>query len=223
MTSIASPCVLSRVIDHLTGRLAQLCLVWAIVTGAGLTALAADQPQSPTGSTPLSLGSALSETYRIQPTDILVIDVINEPKLAGKEFRVSANGELSYPYIGVVKAADRTPAEVQTEIKKLLEEDYLVRAEVLVQVKEFRKRLVSVLGQVIKPGLVEIPAERRLSVNEAITMAGGYTRLARTSDIQLTRVGRSEPIRFTAEELRNPDKAVYVEQGDVIYVPESRI
>lgn len=192
-------------------------LASCLFSTAQTTPVSGDPATASTSSEP-----SLSESYHIQPTDILIIDVVNEPKLAGKEFRVSAKGEVSYPYIGAVKAADRTPTEVQEEIKRLLESDYLVNAQVLVQVKEFRKRLVSVLGQVARPGLVEIPAERKLSVNEAITIAGGFTRLARTSDIQLTRVGRSEPLRFTAEELRNPDKAIYLEQGDVIYVPESR-
>lgn len=218
MKSTASASASRRVIDRALST-AQLCLTLLLgVAGSGARA-------AETGSLAPSPASSaeITETYRIQPTDIVIIDVVNEPKLAGKEFRVSASGEVSYPYIGVVKAAGRTPTEVQAEIKERLEADYLVNAQVLVQVKEFRKRLVSVQGQVVRPGLVEIPAERRLSVNEAIAMAGGFTRIARTSDVQLMRVGRSEPIRFTAEELRNPDKAVYLEPGDVIYIPESRI
>lgn len=166
----------------------------------------------------------LLETYKIQPTDILIIEVVNEPQLGPKEFRVSATGELSYPYIGALKVLDKTPAAVQAELKQLLEADYLVNAQVIVQVKEFRKRLISVLGQVNRPGPVEIPAERKMTVVEAITYAGGLTRLARSSDIQLIRAGRPEPMRFSIEELtKNPDKAVSVEPGDVIYVPESRI
>ncbi len=165
----------------------------------------------------------IGESYKIQPTDILIVEVVNEPTLAAKEFRVSAGGELSYPYIGTVKASERTPTEVQMEIKNLLEADYLVNAQVLVQVKEFRKRNVSVFGQVKNPGLIEIPAERRLTLVEAITQAGGFTRLARTSDIQVTRAGRAEAMRFNADDLRNTEKPIYLEQGDIIFVPESRI
>ena len=221
MRSTVSPFAWLRATESGAAWLPPLLLAVVLLSGSRRSAAQETSAASPGQAR--SQTAAVSETYRIQPTDILIIDVVNEPKLAGKEFRVSANGEVSYPYIGAVKAADRTPIEVQAEIKRLLEADYLVNAQVLVQVKEFRKRLVSVLGQVARPGLVEIPAERRLSVNEAITIAGGFTRLARTSDIQLTRIGRSEPLRFTAEELRNPDKAVYLEQGDVIFVPESRI
>lgn len=165
----------------------------------------------------------LTDAYRIQPTDVIIIDVVNEPQLAAKEFRVGSNGQISYPFVGAVKVAARTTSEVQEEVKRLLESDYLVNAQVLVQVKEFRKQTVIVVGSVNRQGLVEIPAERKWTVFEAISAAGGFTRLARTSDIQLTRLGRNEPMRFSQEELRNPDKAVYVEPGDVIFVPESRI
>lgn len=166
----------------------------------------------------------VGESYRIQPTDILIIEVVNELQLGAKEFRVTASGEIAYPYIGSLKVLDLSPVAVQAKVKELLEADYLVNAQVIVQVKEYRKRLIYVHGQVNRPGPVEIPAERKMTVIEALTTAGGLTRLARSSDIQLTRAGRSEPMRFSMEELtKNPDKAVNVEPGDVIFVPESRI
>jgi len=165
----------------------------------------------------------VSESYRIQATDVLLIEVVNEPQLAGKEFRVSQNGEIAYPYVGPVKAAGRTTMEVQKDIKELLEADYLVSAQVLVQVREFRRQQVSVLGQVNKPGLIDIPPERKMTVIEAITAAGGFHRLARTRDIELRRAGRPEPMKFTLSQLRDPEKGVQVEPGDVIFVPESRI
>ena len=163
------------------------------------------------------------DSYRIQATDIIVVEVVNEPQLAAKDFRVTTSGEISYPYIGAVKAAGRTTSELQVEIKERLEADYLVNAQVMVQVREFRKQQVSVLGQVGRPGLVNIPPERKLTILEAISEAGGPTRLARTSDIQVTRQGREEPLRFSLEELRKTDKLVHVEPGDVIFVPESRL
>lgn len=163
------------------------------------------------------------ESYKLQPTDIVVVDVVNEPQLGAKEYRVTATGEISYPFIGAIKVVDRTTTDVQTELKRLLEADYLVNAQVIVQVKEFRKQLISIIGQVARPGLIEIPAERKMTVLEAIGAAGGTTRLAKTSDIELIRAGRSEPMRLSLEELKNPEKTIYVEAGDVIHVKESRI
>ena len=165
----------------------------------------------------------VSESYKVQPTDILIIEIANEPKLGAKEFRVSAIGEISYPFIGAVKAADRSTVEIQEEVKRLLEADFLVNAQVMVQVRDFRKKLVTVSGSVAKPGLIEIPPERRMTAIEAITAAGGSTRLARQSGIQLFREGKKEPTLYNLDELKNPDKPVYVESGDLIYVPESRI
>jgi polysaccharide export outer membrane protein len=166
----------------------------------------------------------LTESYRIQPTDSLIVEVVNEPKLAAREFRVSSNGEISYPFIGSVRAAGRTTVEVQEEIKRLLETDYLVNAQVIVHVREYRKQQVAVFGQVQRPQLVDIPPERRMTVVEAIAAAGGLTRLARPSHIELTRQGSTERIRLRLEDLSNPEKPqVYVEPGDMVFVPESRI
>lgn len=199
MKCIASPFGWRRAISAM-GRLAGF---WLVVGGTVLAA-------------------PLTDSYRVQATDILVIEVVNEPQLAAKEFRVSSNGEVSYPFIGAIKAAGRTTVEIQEELKRLLEADYLVNAQVMVQVKEFRRQQVSVLGQVVKAGLVDIPPERKMTVIEAITTAGGLTRLARTGNIELRREGLKEPMRFSLEELRNPNKSVHVEPGDVIFVDESR-
>jgi polysaccharide export outer membrane protein len=204
MKSIDSACAWLRGISQRTA--------WGWALGVLLTVQGADAPKM-----------VISDSYRVQPTDVLIIEVVNEPQLAAKEFRVSSNGEVSFPFIGALGAAGRTTVEIQTELKALLEADYLVNAQVLVQVKEFRKQQISVFGQVNRPGLIDIPPERKMTVIEAITSAAGFTRLARTSDIQLTRMGRSEPMRFSVEDLRNPEKTVYVEPGDVIFVPESRI
>ncbi len=130
----------------------------------------------------------VSESYKVQPTDTLIIEIANEPKLSAKEFRVAASGDISYPFIGAVRAADRTTVEIQAEVKRLLETDFLVNAQVLVQVRDFRKKIVSVFGQVNKPGLIEIPPERKMTVIEAIAAAGGLTRLARQSGIQVIHV-----------------------------------
>lgn len=199
MTFIASRSAWRRAIE--SGRI--LLSVWFVLGAANLAA-------------------QVTESYRIQPTDILIIDVVNEPKLAAKEFRVASNGELSYPFIGAVRAAGRTPVEIQDEIKRLLETDYLVNAQVIVHVRDYRKRQVSVFGEVNRPGLIDIPPERRMTVIEAIAQAGGTTRMARPSHIELSRAGVAEKMRLRLRDLQDPEQPpVFVEPDDVIYVPQS--
>ena len=45
-------------------------------------------------------------------------------------------------------------------------------------VKEYSKRTVDVQGQVGNPGAIEFPQEKGLSLLQAVTRAGGFTRLA---------------------------------------------
>lgn len=172
----------------------------------------------------LRAADAVPADYRIQPQDVIVVDVVGEPILS-KEFRVSASGEINYPFLGNVRVADKTTSAIAQEIKASLEADYLVNAQVIVQVRDFRKNLVFVFGQVNKPGAIEIPPERQLTLIEAITMAMGFTRLAKTSDIQVTRVGEDRQFRFNADALRrNTDasQVFYLQPGDQVFVPEAR-
>lgn len=166
----------------------------------------------------------VSEDYRLQPQDSITVDVVGEPTLS-KEFRISATGEINYPFLGNIRVLDKTTAAVAQELKTALEADYLVDAQVIVQVRDFRKNLVFVYGQVNKPGAVEIPPERVLSLIEAITMAMGFTRLAKETDVQITRAGQAEPFRINANDLRknNDPEAVFILQpGDQVFVPEAR-
>lgn len=201
MKYIGFRCVWRRVIERLG--------LWMVLAGMGAGGMKAS--------------AQLTDSYQIQATDILLIEVVNEPQLGSKDFRVSANGEVSYPFIGAIRAAGRTTVEVQAEVKRLLELDYLVNAQVIVQVREFRKAHVAVFGQVNRPGLIPLPPEQRMSVMEAIAAAGGFTRLARSRNIELTRAGMDEPLRFRMEDLTNPERVVHVEPGDTIFVPESRL
>src|SRR5829696_2333446 len=109
----------------------------------------------------------LSADYKVSPQDTLVIAVVGEKDLT-QDCRVNTSGTISYAWLSNVEVAGRTAAEVEQHIRKLLDQDYLVNPTVLVQVKEYRAREVTVMGQVNKPGAVAIPAEQPLTVVEAI-------------------------------------------------------
>jgi len=162
--------------------------------------------------------------YKIAALDILVIDVVNEKDLP-REFKVTAKGEIPFPYLGNIKVAGFTAEEVQNDLKEKLEKEYLVDPQVIVQVKERVKRKVNVTGQVFKQGPVEMPDDKpELTILDAIGMAGGTTRLAKESRIQVTRSGQ-KPLEFDLEKLRketDPTKVFILQAGDSIFVPESR-
>ncbi len=69
--------------------------------------------------------------------------------------------------------AGKTTAEAGQVLKRLLEERYLQRASVNVQVLEFRSRPISVIGAVKQPG--NLGFSGRWTLLEALTAAGGVT------------------------------------------------
>src|SRR5688572_2685660 len=75
-----------------------------------------------------------SESFPVLPDDELRITVMSNPDLT-LEARVPADGTLHYPMIGEVEMAGRTLNQIREDIKTRLEKDYLVSAQVSVQVR----------------------------------------------------------------------------------------
>lgn len=108
--------------------------------------------------------------YRVGPRDLLDIRVYEDAKLNG-ERRVSEAGLVNLPLLGDVAVAGKTTAEVGQILKKALEDRYMQRASVDVQVLEYRSRPISVIGAVKQPG--NLGFSGRWSLLEALTAAGG--------------------------------------------------
>lgn len=159
--------------------------------------------------------------HRIEPQDVIAVDVFQEKDLS-RELTVSAEGEVLMPLLGSIKVAGRTTAEVKTDLEQRLGADFLVNPSVIVSVRQYRKRTVTVLGQVFKSGTVELTGEQRIDLLEAIGQAGGPTRLANPKKVEVSRKGKTE--RVNLEDLRknpDPNKKYWLEPGDVIFVPET--
>ena len=159
--------------------------------------------------------------HKIAPLDIIMIDVVGEKDLS-KELRVSSSGTITFPFLGSIEVKGKTPAEVETLLKEKLGKDYLVDPQVIITVKEYRSRTVSVIGQVNKPGIIALPAEQKMGILEAIAQAGDLTKAAKKSGIEVSRKGKTH--KFTLEELKkesNPEKKFWLEPGDIISVRES--
>ena len=159
--------------------------------------------------------------HKIAPLDIIMIDVVGEKDLS-KELRVSSSGTITFPFLGSLEVKGKTPAEVETLLKEKLGKDYLVDPQVIITVKEYRSRTVSVIGQVNKPGIIALPGEQKMGILEAIAQAGDLAKSANKNRIEVSRKGKTQ--KFTLDELKkdtSPEKKFWLEPGDVIYVHES--
>ncbi len=172
-------------------------------------------------------GTKVDTDRKIEALDMLTVNVFGEvefsgPSNTGLELRVSSTGEVTLYLLGSVQVSGKTPAEAERHIRDLLKKDYIRDPHVLVLVKTYRVSNVTVMGQVSSPGLIDLPAERRLDILSGIAQAGGFTKLAKTSKIDLTRGGVTET--YDLNKLKretNPAKKIWLSPDDLIYVHES--
>ncbi len=85
---------------------------------------------------------------------------------------------------------------------------------------------IYVFGQVIKAGAYLLHAEERTTITQAISMAGGFTRIAKESSIRLNRrLKNGQVASYVIDVGRildgHPGEDVELAPGDVIFVPES--
>jgi polysaccharide biosynthesis/export protein VpsN len=157
----------------------------------------------------------------VGPGDVFEVHVLGEANLP-HEYRVSPDGTIDFPYINRLTVANKEPQDVASLIRaKLIEAKILTDPQVSVAVKQYYSKKVSVLGQVAHPGA--IPYTESLRLVEALSAAGGFTPLAQSSRVILTRqVGKGTvTVEISVDAItdgKQPD--VLLQAGDTIKVPE---
>ncbi|HEY3852384.1 MAG TPA: polysaccharide export protein EpsE [Steroidobacteraceae bacterium] len=96
--------------------------------------------------------------YRIGAGDILKISVFKNPDLT-LEARVSEVGAISFPLVGLVQVSDLTLPAAEKKIAELLKDGgFVVNPQVNILLETAFGNLVSVLGEVNKPGRYALDA-----------------------------------------------------------------
>lgn len=186
---------------------------------------------STSSSTPSSssggVGIIVGENYILKSSDIIRVEIYQELDLE-KEVRVEGDGTVELSLIGKVKVAGMTVAEAQSLITDLYNRDYLVDPQVSLLVVSFSAKVVRILGSVNRPGVVQIPPDRSLTLTEAVAGANGVSRLGNPKAITIKRVnenGRARQMEVNFSRiLTDPNvKDVILQEGDTIFVPERLI
>ncbi len=148
--------------------------------GPNVTAVSSDGLPEPTRLDQLSS----NRPYLIGPFDELKIDVFGVEALS-KEMQIDASGRLSFPLVGVVEASGLTPGELATELEKRLRGRYVRDPQVTVNLEETVSQVITVDGQVSKPGLY--PVIGRMTLMRAVATAGGTAEFAKLNDVVIFR------------------------------------
>ena len=148
--------------------------------------------------------------YRLSTDDEISVTVFNEPDMSIEKIKVATNGAISMPLLGQVNVKVLTVIEVEQKLITLLVNGYLKKPDVTISISEYRPFYIN--GEVKKPG--SYPYRRDLTIEKAVTLAGGFTARASKSNISL----------LSENDQRVLNKALLnaaVKPGDVITVSES--
>jgi polysaccharide biosynthesis/export protein len=139
-------------------------------------------------------GDLLSESrpYLIGPFDKLTIDVFGIDELSKKEVQTDASGRISFPLAGIIEAAGRTPAEIEEEIENRLRSRYVRDPQVTVNLRETVSQVITVDGQVRKPGLY--PVIGKMTLMRAVATAEGTAEFAKLDDVVIFRTVKGQQL-----------------------------
>jgi protein involved in polysaccharide export with SLBB domain len=153
--------------------------------------------------------------------DLLEIRVFQEQDLSGA-YRISPEGTIDFPLCGKVEMAGQTASRAADALRACLGNGYLKNPQVSVLIREFNSKKVFVFGEVQKPGT--FPFEDNMSVIQAITLAGGFTKVASKNNTNVTRLvdGQERKIRVPVEDIGvGRERNFPLRPGDIVFVPES--
>lgn len=117
-----------------------------------------------------SFGASAADVL-LGPSDVLKISVYGNPDLS-LETRVSQTGSITFPLVGEVKVGGLAIPAAEKEIAGLLMSGgFVLKPQVNILVTARQSQLVSVLGQVAKPG--RYPIDGKHSLIDILALAGG--------------------------------------------------
>jgi polysaccharide export outer membrane protein len=113
------------------------------------------------------------ETILIGVGDQIFITVFGQADMSA-EVTVNENEQVTLSLIGTLKVGGLAPPAIEKLIAQRLKDgEYLRNPQVSVQVRQVRSQMVSVLGEVARPG--RFPIVGKLTVLEVLATAGGLT------------------------------------------------
>jgi polysaccharide export outer membrane protein len=163
-----------------------------------------------------------SERTVVGPGDVFTMEIVGEKDLP-KEYQISADGTVDIPYIHTISVAGLEAPEVARLIRdRMVEQKILSDPSVIVQVKEYHSRRITLLGQVAKPGA--FPFTPGMTLIQAVSLAGGFTAISDTDRVNITRKannGRTYTAILSIGVIMEGKAAdVPLQAGDQIYVHE---
>jgi protein involved in polysaccharide export with SLBB domain len=203
---------------------AAAALAAAIVMASPVFVAAVAPQPPPAGASPAQPPPALQpDLYRLAQGDVIEVRLFYNPEL-NEQMQIRPDGHISLSLIGDADVAGKTIPEAAAMLEKLYASE--VRTpKVVIQVRTFSGQKVYVTGEVIRPGVINLP--RAMTVFEAISEAGGVKPTGNTKLAILIRKGPDglpKGYRLALSKGGAPTAAASTILGsfDVVMIPESK-
>lgn len=161
---------------------------------------------------------AQDDGYVISTDDVVNVRVFGQDNMSARA-KVREDGKISLPFLHDVNAAGFTPVVLSTDLQSKLK-NYIVNPVVTVSLEEQRQVSVSVLGEVLRPGVYRL--EPTAGVLQAIASGGGFTNFANKNLFVIRQIdGQPTRIRFdygALAEGRGQGIGFRLKSGDVVMV-----
>ena len=187
-------------------------------------------------------------TYRIQPGDVLAMEVLEDPSL-NRSLLVLPDGSISLPLVGAIAASGQSVEGLRSAISAALASKFAAPPTIFLSVGQLNPtsqaiaqasaglaaQNVSISGMISVYALGEFNTPGRLDVEPGTTLLqflaenGGMTRFAAPKRIQLRRAdsksGKETVYNFNYKAVQQGASApvIVLRDGDVVVVPERRL
>ena len=170
----------------------------------------------------LSISFASAADYFLGPGDVLKITVYDNDDLETIT-RVSDDGNIIMPLLGQIKVRGLSVSQASRHISNLLADGYIINPQVNIFVQEFRSKKAVVLGQVTRPGIIEMSGP--VTMLELISKAGGLARdYGETATIKRKNSSTGDVVTINLKQLieaGDVSQNISINDGDTIYVSKA--
>jgi polysaccharide export outer membrane protein len=190
-----------------------------IITASAFADLPPTDPVKATA--PLQEQKTDTANYLLAPGDLIEISVWKEEALQQQQTLVAPDGNITFPLAGTIMAAGKPMFALEAAIASRLA-DYIADPVVNVKLLQNNGNSIFVIGKVNKPG--QYPANRRIDVLQALSLAGGLTVFADSDSIHILRRVGKEIIVFPFDyddvvDGEHLEQNIILEAGDTVAVP----
>jgi polysaccharide export outer membrane protein len=195
-------------------------LVLAVTALAALVATGCSR-RARTATTPVIESGTPVLASTLGAGDVIEVRVYREPEISGI-YQVGSEGDVVFPLCQRVVVANLTPNAASEKFRECLAAGFMRDPQVTVVVREYNSKKVFVFGEVQKPGT--FPFQDGMSVVQAVTLAGGFTKTAAQNSTSVTRrvKGQEVKVKVNVQDIALGKASNFtLEPGDIVFVPES--